>query len=310
MNAPTTVRARRGFTLVELLVVIAVIGVIASMMLVALQSSQESAREAKTRAMIAKLDMLMRAKIESYRTRRIPMQITNSAGSTVLAPSQSARLRLTGIRQLMRLELPDRNSDIPDLNISSQVFQFGTIQMTIPRPAVSYSYKRRLGNPIDNVNSPAEALYIILTTHQEMDISGRELFKDGEIGDTDNDGLKEFLDGWGKPIFWIRWPTAFVSDLQPLDSNGNRDPVNFHDPYDPRRVQPEAFALYPLIYSSGPDGKNEIQSNSNHVYVNAGAPHSDIIDPYAVSLGGWVDTDSDSANDSIDNIHNHMIGTR
>jgi hypothetical protein len=238
------------------------------------------------------------------------MQITNSSGSTMLSPAQSALIRLTGIRELMRLEMPDRNSDIPDLGISSQAFLFGTIQVTIPRPAVSYAYKRRLGNPTDNINAPAETLYIMLTTHQEMDISGRELFKDGEIGDTDNDGRKEFIDGWGKPIFWIRWPTAFVSELQPLNESGNRDPVNYHDPFDPRRAQAEAYATYPLIYSSGPDGKNEIESNSAAAYVNAGTQHTGIINPYALNLGGWVDTDNDSSNDSLDNIHNHLIGTK
>ena len=35
----------------------------------------------------------------------------------------------------------------------------------------------------------------------------------------------EFIDGWGNPIRFLRWPAGFVSDLQPLvEPAATRDP--------------------------------------------------------------------------------------
>ena len=47
------------------------------------------------------------------------------------------------------------------------------------------------------------------------DTSGLEYFTDKEIGDKDNDGMKEILDAWGNPIFMYRWAPG-VSVLQQL----------------------------------------------------------------------------------------------
>jgi hypothetical protein len=56
-------------------------------------------------------------------------------------------------------------------------------------------------------------------------------FTDAEIQDTDNDGLPEFVDAWGQPLRFYRWPTRLV-DWDP--------PVPFQpdlsDPDDPTDV--------------------------------------------------------------------------
>jgi hypothetical protein len=80
-----------------------------------------------------------------------------------------------------------------------------------------------------------------------------EQFRPDEIGDIDRDGAKEFSDGWGRPIAFIRWPAGFASPfINPLQP----------DPVDVMRVtapvtSPFAaqsdWAMPPLIYSAGPD---------------------------------------------------------
>ena len=123
------------------------------------------------------------------------------------------------------------------------------------------------------------------------------------------DGAPEFLDGWGKPISFLRWPAGFVSELQPLDiSTGNRNPDKDHDPFDPLRVHKEAYRLVPLIYSAGPDGVFDIR------------PAQDFV----MGLNPYVDTDSGAGNQFIgdqrdgggdgenwhDNIHNHLLDVK
>ena len=84
-----------------------------------------------------------------------------------------------------------------------------------------------------------------------------EHFNQSEIGDTDGNGYPEFLDGWGRPIFFLRWApgcstnhtTGGVRDGYSDIQSG--DPVKDHDPFDPRGVDTNAYNLIPLIYSNG-----------------------------------------------------------
>jgi hypothetical protein len=42
-----------------------------------------------------------------------------------------------------------------------------------------------------------------------------DYFDATEIGDTDGDGMKEILDGWGTPIEFIRWPAGYAENVGP-----------------------------------------------------------------------------------------------
>ena len=39
-------------------------------------------------------------------------------------------------------------------------------------------------------------------------------FTEREVKDTDGDGLPEFVDAWGEPLYFYRWPIFFHSDVQ------------------------------------------------------------------------------------------------
>ena len=45
-------------------------------------------------------------------------------------------------------------------------------------------------------------------------VFSRDDFTDKEVQDTDGDGLPEFVDAWGQPLQFYRWPVLFHSDLQ------------------------------------------------------------------------------------------------
>ena len=55
---------------------------------------------------------------------------------------------------------------------------------------------------------------MILAGIREADATGLEAFEDSEIGDTDDDGMPEILDPWGRPIYFLRWAPGYVSALQ------------------------------------------------------------------------------------------------
>ena len=63
----------------------------------------------------------------------------------------------------------------------------------------------------------SEMLYLMIT---ELDVfgappTGADQFKSGEVADTDNDGLLEFVDSWGNPFRFYRWPSRLLRPLGP-----------------------------------------------------------------------------------------------
>jgi len=311
-----------------------VIAIMAGMMAFALFAAQETARVHKTKAFIAKLDAIIKAKHETYRTRRVPVNIGadtftdsngngswdfgepfiadwNGNGTFDLAqtPPVAAKIRLDCLRDLMRLEMPDRWTDVED--DPTAPFELAT---KIVRPSVSAGYKRRFdASTPSNEFQNAECLYMIVMHAQQEDADDRSAIRSDQIGDVDGDGFPEFLDAWGQPIRFLRWCPGFVSELnKPAD----------HDPFDPRNVYPDLvghpepnFAIYPLVYSSGPDKCYGIVSNTQ-----AGLHYKDQnLNPCFVPRGAekMMGTPDDLPNEPnfvprgwVDNIHSHLITAR
>jgi prepilin-type N-terminal cleavage/methylation domain-containing protein len=301
-------RRDAGFTLVELLIVVTIIALVAGMMLFALAGARNSALEKKTRTTISRLNEALLARWMTYETRRIVWQ-DGQGPQGLNSPSAAARMRVKAIRELMRMEMPQRWTEV----------QTGP-STGIAIPAANRAYRRRIAEARGKDGKPpsqsqnfkdvqnAECLYLILTTRMGEEESIRDSIKDSEIGDVDGDGLFEFLDGWGMPIYFLRWAPGFVSDFQPDEARRSPSKEEYHDPFDPQMTDNKAFALYPLIYSAGKDKKWDIYHGSD----TGGAGAGDMNEPYSsMQTGVGKDEDGfgysvDGVDNSRDNIHNHM----
>lgn len=206
-------RGPRAFTLIELLITMSIIAIMASMVLVGLYSAQSAGKESKTKALIAKLDSIIKNRWESYRTRRVPVNLPVG-----MPRAESAKARLDALRDLMRLEMPDRWSDVTDNPAAPFASVNNPMPITIARPSVSAGYLRKynaLVSPPSGQYAGAECLYLIVMSGLSEEGDAREVFKPGDVGDVDGDGMREFIDAWGQPIKFIRWPAGFqLSELQ------------------------------------------------------------------------------------------------
>lgn len=343
--APNDARTiRRGFTLVEMLVVVTILGLLSGMVLVALAGAAETARETRTRSQIAKLNEFIMNRYESYRTRRTPRLSTGNAKLV-------AKNRLDNIRALMMQEMPDRKTD---LEIFYGTLMPGEYTATYARHQRAILAFRGLTPSASNwliaygdwtaENQHSECLYLVLASINDGDTSALDFLHDSEIGDTDGDGVPEVLDGWGNPIAFIRWPQGFVGFESSLQD------IRVYDAFDPLKIYgrtgnvPDVhnsgtgyahFNLLPLIVSAGKDGVFDIVGDDSSVANDYDVTHgitaavgngpikytttTPIANPYAftavpftntagaVGVGVMNDVNNDGYDNTLDNISNHYL---
>jgi prepilin-type N-terminal cleavage/methylation domain-containing protein len=90
----------------------------------------------------------------------------------------------------------------------------------------------------DHKTARAEALYAFLVEGIGPlgSVFRPEDFTDKEVRDTDGDGLPEFVDSWGEPLQFYRWPIAYRSGIQHGSAlyTGATD-LREQDPLDPNQ---------------------------------------------------------------------------
>ena len=100
---------RGSFTLVELLISISIVATLSAAALFTLYGVQEHARIARTKSLVARINVEIMERWETFLTRPVPVRILPGDNLTA-----AAGRRLSGIRELMRMHLPDRKSDLVD----------------------------------------------------------------------------------------------------------------------------------------------------------------------------------------------------
>jgi Prokaryotic N-terminal methylation motif len=353
MNASTATKNNRlGFTLIELLAVIGLIAFMTGMITYALMGAQGDARVARTRSTIQKLNEIILQRWEEYRYRPVDIRKSSfniSSVLTALQPRSQAYLRMLILRDTMRMEMPDRISDLiygPAIyTVPSHIVQSGgqLEQRSIPHnfgilysalfSALQNSTHSSLAASLSNLPATgffdstnnlalstqgldvwddavqsSELLYLIISTSNFGGTAALELFRPSDIGDPDGDGLLEFVDAWGQPIRWIRWPAGFPSDLNRYSGSDAMDPLNtdwrYSDANFTEVEKPQT--IVPLIVSAGPDQlfgeRFDFYAQSaptipTTVYATMRQSSNPplMVDPYFVFVNGAPNNDSNAA---------------
>jgi prepilin-type N-terminal cleavage/methylation domain-containing protein len=253
---PTYRSSRGGLTLVELMVTLIVMVILASLTLGGLATSRSSARAAKTTSTIRKISELVLPYYELYETRR--PRLPSAPG---LSRADTTNLRRIAIRRLMTMELPERSRDVLDVIAGpsgtsigvtlSEVTPVARRYMAIMQPALSQKPPNfNLETVFDPISS-SDFLHMIVMRGPIADPDIVMHFRTDEIADTNGNGLPEFIDGWGEPIFFKRWPVGFRSAAQPIDGLGSSVDEAFSD---------TGHRLVPLIFSGGMDRSPDIEA--------------------------------------------------
>jgi len=163
-------------------------------------------------------------------------------------------------------------------------------------------------------------------------------FREDELSRIDTSNMPVFIDGWGNPIHFLRWPVGFVpdllgdSDIQTRARNPDGRSFVAPDPFDPMKIalsnggtEIAGYAIYPLVYSAGPDGREEVSNGvrfTDGTDINVGKSGSSTfayslnnnnLDPYDPGSSGYLIGQPMNSKDlsltprHYDNIHNHRL---
>jgi prepilin-type N-terminal cleavage/methylation domain-containing protein len=320
MTRNKSLRQTAGFTVVELLIVMMILGLLVAMALSAYSAAIAHARVSRTKVIIAKLDQLIMDKYENYRSR--PLPIPSRGG---MDPRTAARHRLNAIRDLIRMELPDRKSDVVDDPCN---YNAPTNNAAMSPPALLQAYRRKAAAAAGSAwattgwtetSQGAECLYLILSCMRDQEKSALDFFEPSEIGDIDGDSMPEILDGWGRPIEFLRWAPGYTIQNGALTMQ-TTVVADAPDPFDPLRLDSTSFYLKPLIFSGGPDKEFDVFTDNVpgtdpsgtlmaapfHHYTPGRVAPNPFAQFAAGTYAGYImDRDGDGTQEYHDNITNH-----
>ncbi len=247
------IKGRRAFTLLELLIVVAIIALLMSMSIVVMMGFLDQAEEEATNATIQKINKILEQRTEAFErafvgARRqaaitlmnLQLQDPNLDGdrSDGIFGVKEAVVEILARKWTYRFEFPQRyverlaieggTPSVPGLPQSMYLAILAPkiraelgIADTVPAidPSIVAPATARFGNrETQGITDSSELLYFALmkSTNFGSATVDEDRFSAAEIQDTDNDGLPEFVDAWGRPLRFYRWPTRLIDTDPPV----------------------------------------------------------------------------------------------
>jgi prepilin-type N-terminal cleavage/methylation domain-containing protein len=236
---------RSAFTLTELLVAVAIIVTLMSLSAVAVNAARNSQKVNQTRLTITKIDRIISEQLRRYDSRYITgLQLGSAPSGNGETATQQRAWYIR--RNLINGDMPDRWADVE--------FVATNYTSSNPPPTMAQRNYKKLwdtGAVTREVGDrgSGECLFTIIMLGGFADCLDCGPMRSFEIGDTDSDGLPEFLDAWGNPIGFLLWAPGLEIPL------GSPFFFSKEDPWPPPPTPPTPMlGMRPLIYSGGPDG--------------------------------------------------------
>ncbi len=233
--------------MVELLIVIAIIALLMSLTFSVMYGLTTQAEEVATTTTVRKIDALLQQRMDAFnrafKGNRLDAAV--SIVSVTLAGQQIFGVReevkeILAKKRSFRFEFPQRLDErlfeehpptgtapkvagLPDSLFKAfaepearqQLVNEGnatpTAQDVLDRATQNWQKHRP-------ETESAELLYFALTASTSYGVGAvdTDRFTDEEVADTDEDGLPEFVDAWGQPLRFYRWPTRLIDRNPPV----------------------------------------------------------------------------------------------
>ena len=202
---------RGAFTLIELLIVVTIISILLGLSIGVTLSFLTSAREAATRTTLAKIDVELGRRFAALRRQQDRMGVSS--------PLIQKRRAMEDFPAYMAAAPgPDGTPGTAD-----DVRLFETDDVFNGRVGRAFESNAAARGPFaadgyaEDPTASAEALFVLLSSGSTFGTSdpGGDLLTERELADTDGDGLREVVDGFGNPLRFYRTPTRLLRPSLP-----------------------------------------------------------------------------------------------
>lgn len=275
--------------MLELLMVVAIIGLMMAMSVVVMLSFADQARVEATSATIQKIQKLMEQRTEAFERAfrgsrrdaamlmmRNKLSDPNSDGdqSDGIFGISDAVVEILAKKALYRFEFPQQFGDRTLVDFGDDVTQVpglpDSVYFNILAPKVRTDLSLPDTTPLDDPAIVAQATVLFANHSSLLSTESSELlyfallksgnygssavdsdrFTELELTDQDLDGLPEFVDAWGQPLRFYRWPTRLIDIDAPIPFEP--DLADLADPTDTRAILPIERALANIVMKGLP----------------------------------------------------------
>ncbi len=278
---------RHGFSLVEMLVVVAIIAVLMALGAAGTFQWINTTKEANSISAVQTIHDILRShwdKViqDANKEPVIPSQIMS------LASNNPRRARIILIKMRLVEAFPITDEEIRNC----PVYVDNSKYIPISNRRYNALYQKELGTatPGSSVES-ATCLYLILQTNK----GNANIDLDAFAKDTNNDGVKEIVDGWGNPVTFCRFPTE--SNALQNKYSGKTDPLapdglllgswSGSGTFSSICHTPVNQYLAPVIVSNGRD--KQLGLNRTTLAVTNSSQASDNLYSFVLKMGGGAE---------------------
>lgn len=278
-------RARPAFTLLEMLVVMGIIALLASITISAVFRLQSGQKESNTNTHLRKIDMVLvpqwKATVDQIKKEPIPqvvIELTKNADGTVDMP----RARAFHMKMRLRQEFPQNFAEALGSPAPPNPYQPSSLTMNGQKYQYDFksSYKQSLKNPQYNAQfeyldvteegQSAAMLFLILSQGKGGATTNPEQIAPTMLLDYPQQGggsiqLRVFRDEWNRPIGFRRWADDDQVDVltemnQPPFAPANTANMDPQDPEGRLKIQGWTYrdTAKSFLASNPPPGKRPI----------------------------------------------------